>query len=170
MEKCTKSLKTLISRIIKMVKKNFQVQLFIFGVIITTLIVLARTGIKFNIPVLKLNIFFAIPTSFLISLIFILFVPIGVMGYFEFFYNKKEYDENVYYKVARGIWHLFFLIIGGVILAIIIDLIYFILIQIAVDGMAEILSIIILLLILVIVYNYFKSKGINIYNPFTWVK
>ncbi|MDO8623435.1 MAG: hypothetical protein Q7R52_04255 [archaeon] len=116
-----------------------------------------------------LEINFEIPIIYLWTLLFVLLVGLIVIVIFEVF-SEKEYDENKYYKIAKGIWHLFFLAISIIILGIIsmISIVY--LSKISSFYLSLVIVFIIIIIFLAKINNFAKKKGIKIYNPISWVK
>lgn len=154
-----------IIKFIEIMKKSIIAHLTIYSIFITLLIFL----IIINKPFSMLEINFEIPIIYLWTLLFVLLVGLIVIVIFEVF-SEKEYDENKYYKIAKGIWHLFFLAISIIILGIIsmISIVY--LSKISSFYLSLVIVFIIIIIFLAKINNFAKKKGIKIYNPISWVK
>ncbi len=149
----------------EMVKKSLGLQVAIYGIFVTILILL----INLNSPFQILGVDFKVPTAYLVTFIFVLAVPLVVLICFEIF-SKEEYDENTYYKIAKGCWHIFFLGIGIIFFGIIAMLLWSYLQKVSSYYLSLTLTFVIVTIILASIKSFFNKRGVNIYNPFTWVK
>jgi len=162
-EKSKKTFK-LIKKLIEIMKKSMAIHLTIYGIMIALLISLAIL----NKPFTLLEVNFSIPTCFIVTLLITMIVALFVIVILEVF-SKEEYDEKIYYKIAKGIWHLFFMAVSLLILSTISMIAIYYLSKISSFYLSIVLVLIITILSLSKINNFSKKKGIQIYNPLSWV-